>query len=350
MLFPLMKRIHYHYSTQRPMTSMFHTFFDHKRNFIFTIFLLFTIPLFYVVSNSSVQNSKNDALDICSDLIRVLSNSNRTLCSSDADRRGNRQRVISLTIFGPKENPMFVDSKFSHLIFSLIDEAENFFPQWTIRLYSDDLTINRLNLKNLSNFSTKIDVCNVNRLPILGDVGEFLAGKLWRFLPVLDPMVDFTSSRDLDSPLTEREQIVVEKFVNSSFLFLSLRDHPLHGIPILGGLWTAAQYRNRLLFYRLFSVLLDRIKVQRYTLSNDQTFLSEIVWPKVKDQTLAFDSFTCGDFKHYGTQRPFPTQRPSVDCHLGCVRPCCQNSSRVILPKQCPKECRPVNHFDWIYC
>ncbi|CAF4730767.1 unnamed protein product, partial [Rotaria magnacalcarata] len=78
--------------------------------------------------------------------------------------------------------------------------------------------------------------------------GEYLSGKLWRFLPALDPMVDFVSSRDLDSPLTKREQIVVEEFVNSSHLFLTIRDHPFHGIPILGGLWTSALHRNRLLF------------------------------------------------------------------------------------------------------
>ena len=166
---------------------------------------------------------------------------------------------------------------------------------------------------------------------------------------MLDPMVDITSSRDLDSPLTEREKVVVDEFINSSFLFLSLRDHPLHGVPILGGLWTAAQHRNRSLFLRMFSILLDRTNVQRYTLIKDQSLLSEIVWPKVKDQTLSFDSYTCQQFQQ-GTLRPYPTQRPSMDCHLGCVRPCCENSSRSILPQACPTSCRPQNHLEWTFC
>lgn len=344
-----LQRVHYYCSTQRSLTSLLHTCFDHRRHTLLLVLFLFTIPLFYVISNSSVALMKFDDFDVCSRLMHILSNSNRTLCSDRADRRGNKQRVIGLAIFGPKENPMFIDAKFSHLILPLIDEAKALFPSWTIRLYSDEDTINRLNLRNLSNISTNIDVCNVNRLPILGNVGEYLPGKLWRFLPALDPMVDFTSSRDLDSPLTEREQVVVEQFVDSSYLFLSLRDHPQHGFPILGGLWTAAQYRDRLLFLRLFSVLLDRTRVHRYALSNDQKLLMELVWPLVRDQTLSFDSYTCRYFNQ-GDLRPYPTQRLSKDCHLGCIRPCCQNSSSSGLTEPCPKRCRPKNHMDWSFC
>ena len=174
--------------------------------------------------------------------------------------------------------------------------------------------------------------------------GEYLAGKLWRFLPALDPMVDLLSSRDLDSPLLERERVLIDRFLNSTYIFLSIRDHPMHGIPVLGGLWTSALYRNRLLFLHLFSVLLDKNKVKRYALSHDQTLLREIVWPKVKDQTLVFDSYTCE--KYYGGhQLPFPTQRPSRECHLGCVRPCCENSSKIISQKTMSSEMSTKKSF-----
>jgi len=162
-------------------------------------------------------------------------------------------------------------------------------------------------------------------------------------------MVDIISSRDLDSPLTEREQIVIEEFLKSNYLFLTIRDHPLHGVPILGGLWTSALYRNRLLFLHLFSILLDTYQIKQYFLSHDQTLLGNLIWPKVKEQSLVFDSYTCS-FIVEGNQRPFPTQRPSRDCHLGCIRPCCQNSSKIILIEPCPEKCRPKNHLDWLYC
>ncbi len=342
------KRQNYH-PIHCNLSQMRFNCFDNKRFISLLILVIFTTPIIYITYYTSVESEIIENTDICSKLLDIIYNSNQTLCSKEANHRGNKQRIISLSIFGPKENRMFIDEKFSQLILPLINETELLFPTWIIRLYSDELTINRLNLTKLANLSTNIDICNVNQLPILGNVGEYLSGKLWRFLPALDPMVDIISSRDLDSPLTKREQIVIDQFLNSSYLFLTIRDHPLHGIPILGGLWTSALYRNRLLFLHLFSILLDKIKVQRYSLKNDQTLLNELIRPKVQDQTLVFDSYTCQQFRQ-GHIRAFPTQRPSRECHLGCVRPCCQNSSKIILEKPCPKQCRPKNHLDWIYC
>ncbi|CAF1385660.1 unnamed protein product [Rotaria sordida] len=343
------KNPHNYYSILRNMLQICYNCCDNKRHILLFILFLFTTPIMYLISYTPTESQIIDDTDICSKLLDIIYNSKKTLCSEKANLRGNKQRIISLSIFGPKENPLFVDDKFSQFIFPLIDEAKLLFPTWTIRLYSDELTINRLDLKNLSQLATNIDICNVNQIPIIGNVGEYLSGKLWRFLPALDPMVDLVSSRDLDSPLLQREQIIIEQFINSSYLFLTMRDHPFHGIPILGGLWTSALYRNRLLFLRLFSILLDKNKVQQYSLVHDQKLLTELIWPRIKRQTLAFDSYTCQQFKE-GHQYPFPTQRSSRDCHLGCVRPCCQNSSNIELIKPCPKECRPKNHPDWIYC
>jgi hypothetical protein len=339
-----------YYPVQRSIKQICHSIFDSKKQILLLTLFLFTIPTIYILSHTPSEAQIIENPDTCSKLIEIIYNSNRTLCSEAADRRGNKQRIIALTIFGPKENPIFIDDNFSQLITPLLNEARLLFPTWTIRLYADASTIHRLNLNNLTRLSTNIDVCNVNQIPMLGNIGEFLSGKLWRFLPALDPTVDFISSRDLDSPLIEREQVLIERFMNSSYLFLSIRDHPLHGIPILGGLWTAALYRNRLLFLHLFSVLLDKHKIKRYSLAHDQTLLGDLIWPKVKKQTLVFDSYTCPQFSE-GDQHAFPTQRPSRECHLGCVRPCCEkNSTKIVLTKPCPKQCRPKDHPDWIYC
>ena len=336
-------------SFQRILKQLCLACLDCRRNIFLVILFVIIVPTFYLMTMSRFDQTSADEPHICAKLIDIIYNSNRTLCSVDADRRGKKQRIIALSVFGPKENPMFADSKFTGLITPFLDEAQSLFPTWTVRVYSDNATIHRLNLGNLSRLSSNVDVCNVNQLPIIGNVGEYLSGKLWRFLPALDPMVDFTSSRDLDSPLSERERVVVEEFVQSSHIFLAMRDHPLHGISILGGLWTAAQDRDRLLFLRIFSILLDRNRAQRYSLIKDQYLLNEIVWPKVKDRTLSYDSYTCLNFR-VGDYRPFPTQRPESYCHLGCVRPCCLNSTKSSMPKPCPKQCRPKQHRDWKFC
>ncbi|CAF3668160.1 unnamed protein product [Rotaria socialis] len=336
-------------SLSRNLSQIVYNCCANKRYLLIIILFLCTMSMIYSIFYARMQSQYTDGTDVCSTLTDILYNSNKTLCNTEASLRGSKQRIIALSIFGPKENSLYNDENFSQFIFPFIDEAKLLFPTWIIRLYADELTISRLNLKKLSSLSSNIDVCNINQIPIIGNVGEYLSGKLWRFLPALDPMVDFVSSRDLDSPLTKREQIVVEKFVNSSHLFLTIRDHPFHGIPILGGLWTSALHRNRLLFLHSFSILLDKNQVQKYSSVHDQSLLTELIWPKIKHQTLAFDSYTCQQFQ-VEHQHPFPTQRSSRDCHVGCVRPCCQNSSNILLKIPCPEQCRPKNHLDWIYC
>ena len=72
----------------------------------------------------------------------------------------------------------------------------------------------------------------------LGDISS-LFGMLWRFIPVLDPMVDLMVSRDLDSRLTAREQAAVEEWLTTGLAFHVMRDNPQHGTEILGGMWGA---------------------------------------------------------------------------------------------------------------
>ncbi|CAF4510917.1 unnamed protein product, partial [Rotaria magnacalcarata] len=197
-------------SLSRNSSQIFYNRCENKRYLLIIILFLSTMSIIYSIFYARMQSQYTDGTDIYSTLIDILYNSNKTLCNTEASLRGSKQRIIALSIFGPKENSLYSDENFSQFIFPFIDEAKLLFSTWIIRLYADELTINRLNLKKLSSLSSNLDVCNVNQIPIIGNVGEYLSGKLWRFLPALDPMVDFVSSRDLDSPLTKREQIVVE--------------------------------------------------------------------------------------------------------------------------------------------
>ncbi|CAF1463214.1 unnamed protein product, partial [Didymodactylos carnosus] len=206
-----------------------------------------------------------------------------------------------------------------------------------------------IHIKNLTKTYSNIDLCDVKNLPIIGDVSTYMPGKIWRFIPTLDPFVDYVSSRDVDSPLTTREQVAVQQFLTSGKLFHVIRDHPMHGVPILGGLWTTANGKNRVFILKLFKVLLNQEKIRNYPKTHDQTFLEKLIWPHISSFALIHDSFTCHKFRR-GQLVPFPTQRPSLDCHVGCVRPCCQNKSISTIKQHCPARCRPVQHQDWIYC
>jgi hypothetical protein len=157
-------------------------------------------------------------------------------------------------------------------------------------------------------------------------------------------------SRDLDSALTPRERTAVDAWIASNKSFHAMRDHPMHGVPMLGGMWGFRPSLDPAMSRLMHKKIHDRDLVKRYGGRGDQTFLAKEVWPQAKSNIIVHDSFICKT--NYGQKPvPFPTQRPSANetnCFVGCVRPCC---GRGKMPfNQCPKECRPKEHPEWLYC
>lgn len=157
-------------------------------------------------------------------------------------------------------------------------------------------------------------------------------------------------SRDLDSSLTQRERAAVNEWLASNKSFHSMRDHPQHGVPVLGGMWAFRPPLNPKISRMFYDKIHNKALIKKYDAKNDQTFLANEIWPHVKSDAIAHDSFLCKT--SYGHKSvPFPTQRQFTndsDCFIGCVRPCCRNGVKPF--GECPIECRPKDHQDWIYC
>jgi hypothetical protein len=157
-------------------------------------------------------------------------------------------------------------------------------------------------------------------------------------------------SRDLDSPLTTRERSAVDAWLSSNKSFHSMRDHPEHDVPMLGGLWGFRPSLNRNLSQYINEKLHDHKTITQYGNSRDQDFLGQIIWPLANSSILAHDSFLC--MRPYSQNSvPFPTKRQPANetaCFVGCGKPCCGNGMYPF--KECPKQCRPVDHPDWNYC
>ena len=65
-----------------------------------------------------------------------------------------------------------------------------------------------------------------------------LVPTIWRFLPLVDPLVDEFHSRDLDSQCSQRELAAVREFQNTEYAqFHIMRDHKMHSAPMLGNLF-----------------------------------------------------------------------------------------------------------------
>lgn len=157
-------------------------------------------------------------------------------------------------------------------------------------------------------------------------------------------------SRDLDSALTQRERSAVDDWLTSNKSFHVMRDHPKHRIRMLGGLWGFRPSFNRTLSHEILKKIYDPNIVVHYQGRADQSFLKDHVWPVARFDTIAHDSFHCNvDFGHKTI--PFPTQRSmknDPDCYVGAVRRACPLDKMPFDP--CPKECRPIDHPEWIYC
>jgi hypothetical protein len=157
-------------------------------------------------------------------------------------------------------------------------------------------------------------------------------------------------SRDLDSALTQRERSAVNEWLASNKSFHSMRDHPMHGVPMLGGMWAFRPSLDRNMSLIFHNKVHNRELVKHYGGRADQGFLASEIWPLAKRSAIAHDSFLCTH--NYGIKStPFPTRRVSANqtnCFVGCVRPCCGRGNMPF--GECPKECRPKAHPEWNYC
>ena len=113
-------------------------------------------------------------------------------------------------------------------------------------------------------------------------------------------------------------------------------------------MWGFYNSKNRQLANELFNRIVDpeisykynKVKNQK---GKDQEFLSRHVYPILKKQSVIHDSYLC---KNYKDSEPFPTQRIG-NCFVGRVGNC--NSTATDF-YQCPRECRPENHQEWLNC
>ncbi|CAF3330529.1 unnamed protein product, partial [Rotaria sp. Silwood2] len=232
-------------------------------------------------------------------------------------------------------------------------EVKTLLPSWIIRLYIDFTGSTKSQQEFLYNFSN-VDICDIHNMPMFGSsLVSYLPGKMWRFLPIFDPFVDFYLSRDLDSPMMKRETETIDMWLSDKqkkYFFHIARDNKHHTVPILGGLWGASPARARRYLFHIFQPMLVPSIARQYKGAGDQLFLADNIWGKVRRHSLIFDSYSC---KILGGQ-PFLSQRPIGDnCFLGCIRPCCTNATSHSSQNRnniCPPACRPKNHRNWIYC
>lgn len=163
----------------------------------------------------------------------IIDETSTSLCSQYSTLRGFHQRVIAISMYGPQENKMFTSNASLDFLYALIDDMAKMYPGWILRVYHD-ASIKEDIICPIECSYNYVDFCNSSALGNLGNVATYIPPKIWRFLPAGDPLVDIVGSRDLDSPLSERELAATHEWLSTNKTWHVMRDHPLHTVPMLG--------------------------------------------------------------------------------------------------------------------
>lgn len=154
------------------------------------------------------------------------------------------------------------------------DLAARLFPDWTCVFYCFQSVPQDI-IKELQNRQ------NVVVRMVEGEYSSADSrGMFHRFLPADEEGVEYMMSRDTDSRLSERERLAVDEWLASGADLHVMRDHPYHGVPMLGGMWGVKGGR-------LKGIARDMEEFQPSSdKGQDQAFLWEWVWDKVRDGLL----------------------------------------------------------------
>ena len=171
-------------------------------------------------------------------------------------------KVISLSLWG--SNPTYTIGAIKNAVI-----ASTLFPDWVCVYYCfDSVPLSILD---------RLNVMENVKIRMVSDSHDMLdnRGMFHRFLPADETGVEYMICRDTDSRLSERERYAVDEWLGGGADLHLMRDHPYHGVPILGGMWGVRGGRLKQIRDQIRSFCPTKAKGQ------DQVFLKDWIWPKV---------------------------------------------------------------------
>lgn len=182
--------------------------------------------------------------------------------------------------------------------------ARYLYPGWRARFYID---------AHVSEDVIKALAQNGAQIMRVGDTlpaNQF--GLFWRFLVEDDENVDIWLCRDADSVMSIKERAAVEDWLQSGRAFHVMRDRPSHAELILAGMWGAHRGNIGAMRKRIEAHVESGKKMLNNRIT-DQEFLRWSIWPIVRQDVLAHDSyFTYGNPTRFREEFQLPSNR-----HIG---------------------------------
>jgi len=130
--------------------------------------------------------SRHELPPVISSLTAEQNKSQSSLCSIYATRRGPQQRIIAISLFGPKENKMFQFNKTLDFLHELIKDLDLVYSDgFILRIYHDKTIDVRDIICPIECEHANVDFCSM-------DHKLYIPPKIWRFIPAGDPLVDIS--------------------------------------------------------------------------------------------------------------------------------------------------------------
>jgi hypothetical protein len=204
-------------------------------------------------------------------------------------------RLLSFTLYG-------ADRLYCHGAIRNAELAPEVYPGWCVRFAVDDTV--PVDVRD------RLRALGADVVPMTKSLGPEYP-KFRRFLVAADPAVERFACRDADSRLNVREKAAVDEWIASGVPFHAMRDSVHHDRRMMGGMWGGMG--------GLLPDIAARIdawgRFERW--GDSDLFMSEIVWPLVRDRLLVHDSVG-----HFGDGRPFPSHPPLTGtCYVGEIVP-----------------------------
>jgi hypothetical protein len=116
---------------------------------------------------------------------------NQSFCSERSARRGFNQHVLSVSAYESNDNAELKSNITWSFIKVFVNEAKKLYPSWIVRVYHYNLKDKTKNdFENLEKLHDNLDFCDVENLPVLGNLRHKLPGKMQRFLPASKSISD----------------------------------------------------------------------------------------------------------------------------------------------------------------
>jgi hypothetical protein len=180
-------------------------------------------------------------------------------------------KVISYSLYG--SNKKYLIGMLENL---KINKSK--LPEWeTVIYYSEDIP--NMYIEMYKKYNPTLIKCTKTEYK--------WEGMFWRFKLFNNNNIDIFLSRDADSRITDREIKFINEFINSDKTFHIIRDHPGHGIEILGGTFgvKVKEFNKKYNIKDIDEYILEYRNKYHKNIEKqpDQIFLKDNIWPLIKN-------------------------------------------------------------------